>query len=729
MPFARASHRGAGNLIRMTKRHHIFAFTLAASLAAHAGALAQGAPVWNWPAGGHAGIPYAKLTPDRATLVSGASADTTLKIWRASDGALLRTLVENVGQVRALAVSPDGQYAATAGELVQGSGISPVVLWRIADGALVRTFDGAPDDNADSIAFSPDGLELAAGEGFDVRVWRVSDGALLRTLTGHSWFVFAVAYAPNGQLLATGSGDGTVKIWRRDTGALQRTLTGHTFFVSGVAWSPDSSRLATSSWDGTSRIWNVSTGASLRTFTDSDALYAVDWSPSGGLVATGGVTSAIHLYDPTTGALVRDIVNPEIEGLFSLAFASDGASVVAGSAEGHPRTFRVSDGALIRRFGTHTGRVDSVAYSPTGIEAASSGTESAPAETTIKIWDKRDGTLLRQLAGHTDEIGQVTFSRDGTLLASVAGHLGPDLSADHSIRLWNPATGALIRVLPGHAKVSWRAAFSPDGATLASGGEEATTNALRIWRVADGALLQTIGSLPDVPRWLVYTPDGQFLLVGLSTQIRYYQVPGYALVRTIPTGNAVAALSLSPDGASVAAALSSYGGNVALWRVSDGAPLWTAAGHPDGFCQSVSFSADGKSLISGSGYSRDLRIWRASDGALLRSYDQEGGWGIEPVLPVAIDPGGSAFLYGRTDATVISAFYPFGPEIRLAATGMPATGSVHLSWTGGTPPYTLRRAEDPQFTRGVRVLVDHLDVTSYDDPVLTDPATYYYKLD
>jgi len=68
-------------------------------------------------------------------------------------------------------------------------------------------------------------------------------------------------------------------------------------------------------------------------------------------------------------------------------------------------------------------------------------------------------------------------------------------------------------------------------------------------------------------------------------------------------------------------------------------------------------------------------------------------------------------------------------RIRLAAVGMPATGSVHLSWTGGTPPYTLRRAEDPQFTRGVRVLVDHLDVTSYDDPVLTDPATYYYKLD
>lgn len=701
------------------------------SIATQVPATAQGAPSWIWPAGGHAGIPYARLTPDRATLVSGATLDTTLKIWRASDGVLQHTLVHNVAEVTAVAVSPDGQYVATAGEVNNGSGVSPVVLWRIADGALIRTFTGAPDNQGFSIAFSPDGTELVAGEGFDAYVWRVSDGALLHTLTGHQWFVFSVAYSPNGQLIATASGDNTAKLWNRNTGALVRTLTGHSFFVSGVAWSPNSARVATSSFDGTSRIWNASTGALLKTFTDTGtdaSLYAVDWSPDGTLVATAGTTNLIHLYNPNTGALVRDASNPEMDQVFSLAFASDSASIVSGSADGHPRQFRVSDGALLRRFGTHTGRVDSVACSPTGPEVASSGTESTPADTTVKIWDKSTGALLRQLAGHSDEIGQVTFSHNGAMLASAAGHLGPGVSADHTIRLWDVASGFLLRILPGHSKVSWRGAFSPDDATLASGGQEVNSNDVKIWRVSDGALLHTIPALPDVPRWVVYTPDGQFLLVALSTQIRYYQPPAYSLFRTIPVGNGVDCLSLSPDGATVAAAIGAYGGNVALWRISDGQLLWTAAGHPDGFCQSVAFSPDGQTILSGSGYSRDIRVWRASDGALLKYYDQEGGWGIEPVLPITVDPSGEFFVYGRTDATVIAASHPFGPILQLGLGANRATGTVHLSWSGGTAPYTLRRATNAQFTQNVVTLVDHQNVTSYDDPVLNDGTNYYYEV-
>lgn len=714
-----------------TRRSHrdlVARFVVTASILVSTRAAAQGSPVWQWSGGGHAGIPYARLTPDRATLVSGATSDTTLKIWQADDGALQRTLVHNSGQVHAVAVSPDGLFAATAGEFVLGSGVSPVVLWRIADGALMRTFTGSPDGQADAIAFSPDGSELAAGEGDDVFVWRVSDGALLRTLSGHTFSVFSVAYSPDGQWIATGSGDDTIKIWRRDTGALQRTLTGHTFFVSGVAWSPDSARLASSSWDGTSRVWNASTGAVLKTFTDSDALYAVDWSADGTLVGTGGATRTIHLFNPTTGALVRDVSDAGMFEVYSLAFASDGASIVSGSTEGHVRRFRVADGTLLRRFGTHTSRVDSVACSPAGSQFASSGIESAPAEQTIKIWDKASGALLRQLAGHTDEIGQVTYSADGTLLASVAGHLGSGVSADHSVRLWNPATGALVRTLPGHAKASWRVAFSPDGATLATGGQEVNEDTLKIWRVSDGALLKTIGSLPDVPRSLAYVPSGQFLLVGLAQEIRYYVPPDYTLFKTIPTVNHVERIAVAPDGSTVAAATDAYGANVALWRISDGAPLWTAAGHPDGFCQSVAWAPDGRSLVTGSGFARDLRIWRASDGALLKFYDQEAGWGIEPDLPVALDPSGTVLFYGRTDATAIAASYPFGPEVKLSVTAVPATGSVHLEWTGGAAPYTLVRAEDPQFTQGVTTLVDHQNVASYDDPVLNDGTAYFYQL-
>jgi hypothetical protein len=53
-------------------------------------------------------------------------------------------------------------------------------------------------------------------------------------------------------------------------------------------------------------------------------------------------------------------------------------------------------------------------------------------------------------------------------------------------------------------------------------------------------------------------------------------------------------------------------------------------------------------------------------------------------------------------------------------------GVVHVTWTGGTAPHTLRRSRNPQFTQDVVTLVDEQNVTSYDDPVLNDGVTYYY---
>jgi WD40 repeat protein len=63
-----------------------------------------------------------------------------------------------------------------------------IKLWRVSDGALVRTLTGHTYD-VYSVAFSPDGSLLASGSGDDtIKLWRVSDGALVRTLTGHTWY-------------------------------------------------------------------------------------------------------------------------------------------------------------------------------------------------------------------------------------------------------------------------------------------------------------------------------------------------------------------------------------------------------------------------------------------------------------------------------------------------------------------------------------------------------------
>jgi WD40 repeat protein len=100
---------------------------------------------------------------------------------------------------------------------------------------------------------------------------------------------------------------------------------------------------------------------------------------------------------------------------------------------------------------------------------------------------------------------------------------------------------------------------------------------------------------------------------------------------------------------------------VQIWRVSDGVLLKTPAGDPIGISQSVAFTPDGTKLASTSGFTHQIRFWDVATGALLKFYDSETGWGIEPKLPVKFQPQGNLFGYGRTDATLVSAVNPFAP--------------------------------------------------------------------
>jgi WD40 repeat protein len=131
----------------------------------------------------------------------------------------------------------------------------------------------------------------------------------------HGAEVWAVAFSPDGKLLATASVDKTVKLWEVATGSLARTLT-HPEGVTSVAFSPDGELLATTSYDLQVRLWRVRDGILLRTL-------------------------AGHTRDPWT-----------------VAFSTI-------------RVWRMSDGALVQAVAAHDNDVRRLAVSPDGKWAAS----------------------------------------------------------------------------------------------------------------------------------------------------------------------------------------------------------------------------------------------------------------------------------------------------------------------------------------------------------------------
>lgn len=105
---------------------------------------------------------------------------------------------------------------------------------------------------------------------------------------------------------------------------------------------------------------------------------------------------------------------------------------------------------------------------------------------------------------------------------------------------------------------------------------------------------------------------------------------------------------------------------------------------------------------------------------------QDEGASLGPLAP-----DGNGFLVplqAYETATVRVRAAPGWPPITLLADKNAVAGAIGLSWTGGTAPYTLERAEDPAFTVGVVAVVDEQAASRFDDPILSDGRTYYYRV-
>ncbi len=294
-----------------------------------------------------------------------------------------------------------------------------------------------------SVAYAPDGNTLATAGGHtlvfkpgEVKLWDLKAGKERAALGGHESTVWCVAFDREGKRLATASYDKSVKVWDAGSGKEIATLKGHANWVTCVAFSPDGKLLATGSEDTTVKLWDAMSGAEKATLKGhGGTVRSAAFSTDGKLLATASFDNTIKVWDSEKAAELSTLKGHE-NAVWSVAFSPDGKQLASGSADGTVKLWSLPEGAQPGAFTEkaalkgHKNWVSCVAFSPDGKQLASGGFDRR-----VTLWDLAKPAEMATLEDLTSTVWSLSFSPDSQRLAIASGLI--ENAEEGTVKIWN----------------------------------------------------------------------------------------------------------------------------------------------------------------------------------------------------------------------------------------------------------------------------------------------------
>ena len=295
--------------------------------------------------------------------------------------------------------------------------------------------------------------------------------------------------------------------------------------TEGTAFNSDGTLLA-SGGNLMVQVWNTENNSLIKTLEHNDLVTSVAFSPVyNNLLACACDNGLIHLWntqDFKCFRLLQGQVNFNINSN-PVAFSPDGQKIASGSNDKKVKLWNVKDGSLIRTLEGHADYVESMAFSPSGKVLAT-------------------GSAIRSVDYESDSDSSDSESGDGTVKVWKGVRVG--------IGLWNTEDGSLIRTLEGHAATVSSVAFSPDGKLLASGSHDKT---VKLWNTEDGSLVRTLEGHTLWVNSVAFSPDGKVLASGSHDKtVKLWSTEDGSVIDTIQFAKEIESASIHGNKIAVA---------------------------------------------------------------------------------------------------------------------------------------------------------------------------------